>query len=257
MVTGNVPRQRGLCVFAHEPFFYLNDRKQGMEIKKGGDQGQSIPVWDFPTRAFHWSLVILIGWEWASSHLGGRFMTYHMWGGYAVFALILFRLTWGFIGSRTARFSHFMSSPRRTWDYIKSWRSHLSRGSYGHNPVGSWSVAAFLVSLSVQVGTGLFATDDVLTSGPLNPLVRNRTADWLTDIHKANFDILLGLIGAHILAILAHRLIGGHNLVKPMITGRAPANSIPTGAVGQAARPWLGIVALMGAITATWFIVHA
>lgn len=184
-------------------------------------------------------------------------MTYHMWGGYAVLALLLFRLSWGFVGSRTARFTHFMRSPREAWHYIREWRTHLPRGSYGHNPLGGWSVAAFLVALSVQVGTGLFATDNVLTQGPLNPLVRNRTADWLTTIHKWNFDVLLGLVGVHVLAILIHRVVGGHDLVKPMLTGRAAAEDCPQDTGAEFARPWVGVLVAVLAITATWFIVHA
>ncbi|MHB8253390.1 MAG: cytochrome b/b6 domain-containing protein [Acidiferrobacter sp.] len=215
-----------------------------------------VQVWDFPTRAFHWLLVLLIGWEWATSHLGGNWMTYHMWGGYVVLGLILFRVLWGFVGSTTARFSSFLCSPRRTWQYVKTLVTGSHNHSYGHNPLGGWSVAAFLVSLSIQVGTGLFSTDDILTAGPLNPLVRNRTADFLTLIHKVNFDVLLGLVAIHIVAVVLHRVIGGHNLVGPMITGRAPLKKSGAHPGLAFARGWTSILALTVSAVIAWLIIR-
>jgi len=216
----------------------------------------AVHVWDFPTRTFHWLLVALIAFEWASVHLGGRFMTYHMWGGDAVLTLLVFRLAWGFVGSRTARFSHFVRSPRQTLAYIRSWRNRATFDGYGHNPVGGWAVGAFLVSLSIQVGTGLFATDDILTEGPLNPLIRNKTADFLTHIHKLNFDFLLALMATHIIAVVLHKLVGGHDLVRPMITGRAPRERFPEHTHVRFAHPWIGVLTLGVAVATTWLIVH-
>ena len=223
--------------------------------KRAAQSDERPRIWDVPTRAFHWTLAVLVAWEWASAHLGHGLMRYHMWGGYAVLTLILFRLSWGFVGSHTARFAHFLRSPRRTWEYIKSWR----RGApdvHGHNPLGGWAVVAFLVSLIVQVGTGLFATDDVLTAGPLNQLVGSRMGDWLTTVHKWNFDVLLALIATHVSAVILHRVIAGHDLVRPMITGRAArpvANPIPSHAF---ARPWVGILALALSGLGTWLILQ-
>ena len=213
-------------------------------------------VWDFPTRAFHWALVILIGWEWASSHLGGNWMTYHMWGGYLVLCLVLFRVLWGFIGSTTARFSTFLCSPRRTWQYLKALASGSHNSGYGHNPLGGWAVTAFLISLSIQVGTGLFATDDILTAGPLNPLVPNRTADFLTQAHKLNFDVLLGLVVVHVVAVALHRIIGGHDLVRPMITGHAAPKKLASPPRLAFAHAWAGVFAFTVSALITWLIVQ-
>ena len=212
-------------------------------------------IWDVPTRAFHWTLAVLVGWEWASAHLGHGFLRYHMWGGYAILTLLFFRLIWGFVGSRTARFSHFLCSPRRTWAYIKSWRSGV-KPTYGHNPLGGWAVAGFLVALLVQAGTGLFATDDVLTSGPLNGLVGSNTGDFLTHIHKLNFDIILALIATHVTAVVLHRVIGGHDLVRPMITGLASTHTPADAPHLSFARPWVGLIALALSGLGTWLILQ-
>lgn len=215
-------------------------------------------LWDFPTRAFHWSLVILVGWEWVSSDLGGNWMTYHMWGGYVVLTLIIFRVMWGFIGSTTAKFSTFLASPKKTWRYLRTLRTHQHDSGVGHNPLGGWAVIAFLLALAVQTGTGLFATDDILSAGPLNPLVGNRTADFLTLVHKVSFDVLLGLIAAHVIAIALHKLLGGKNLLTPMITGRARAAASGLSKDPLAfARPWVSFIALCLSAAITWVIVKA
>lgn len=215
-------------------------------------------LWDFPTRAFHWSLVILIGWEWASSHLGGNGMTYHMWGGYAVLALIIFRVLWGFIGSTTAKFSSFLASPKTTWRYLMTLRTSRHDAAVGHNPLGGWAVIAFLLALAIQTGSGLFATDDILSAGPLNPLVSNRTADFLTLVHKVSFDVLLGLIAAHVIAIALHKILGGKNLLTPMITGRTRAAAFGLSKAPLTfARPWVSFIALCLSAAITWAIVKA
>lgn len=229
----------------------MNDKTPG---GRGAKEHERPRIWDVPTRAFHWTLAALVAWEWASSHLGHGFMRYHMWGGYAVLTLILFRLSWGFVGSHTARFAQFLRSPRGTWEYVKSWR-HGAPDIHGHNPLGGWAVIAFLLSLTVQVGTGLFATDDVLTAGPLNGLVGSRMADWLTTIHKWNFDVLLTLIAIHVSAVILHRVIAGHDLVRPMITGRAARPMSPV--VNHAfARPWVSVLALALSGLGTWLILQ-
>ncbi|WP_298135362.1 cytochrome b/b6 domain-containing protein [Acidiferrobacter sp.] len=230
-----------------------NKEKTGM---RGARPDQQPRIWDVPTRVFHWSLVILVAWEWASSHLGHGFMRYHMWGGYAVLTLILFRVSWGFVGSETARFAQFLRSPRNTWGYIRSWGKESHHHIHGHNPLGGWAVIAFLVTLTIQVGTGLFATDDVLTAGPLNALVGGRMGDLLTAIHKGNFDILLALVVSHVIAVILHRVIAGHDLVRPMITGRA-ARPVP-GAISPRAfaRPWVSVAALALSGLGTWLILQ-
>ncbi len=213
-------------------------------------------LWDFPTRAFHWTLAFLFGWEWFTGKTGGTWMTYHMWGGYAVLTLIIFRLLWGFVGSSTARFAAFLRSPREIGLYIRGLVSGTNSHAYGHNPLGGLMVVAFLLSLSVQVGTGLFATDDILTAGPLNRLVGNRTADLLTLIHKDNFDILLSLVALHILAIALHLVVGRKNLVGPMITGRIRLSGSGGHQEAFFVRTIHAATGLIAAALLTWLIVQ-
>ena len=173
------------------------------------------PVWDLPVRLVHWLLAVLIAFSWWSvnyHHTG-----WHIWSGCAILTLLIFRLLWGFAGSSTARFSSFVRGPRAVVEYLRGkWTG------VGHTPLGALSVVALLLAVSVQVGLGLFAEDeDGIYMGPLARLVSPDTSDKVRDIHALWFNVVLGLIVLHVLAILYYRLFRGQKLTKPMITGRA------------------------------------
>jgi len=169
-------------------------------------------VWDLPTRLFHWLLVVLI----AAAYLTASFdaMDWHRRIGLTLLGLVVFRLAWGFVGSRHARFADFLRGPAAILAYLRgSWRG------VGHNPLGGWSVLLLLLLPLAMVGSGLFANDDVAFQGPLAALVDKATSDQLTSLHHLAFDLLLGLIGLHLAAIAYYRLARRENLVKPMFTG--------------------------------------
>ena len=125
-----------------------------------------IRLWDLPVRLFHWALVALIvcAWWTAENHL----ISWHRLTGYAILTLVLFRIVWGFLGSTTARFSHFLRGPGAVGAYVGG---HMFRrgspGHAGHNPLGGWSVVGMLGLLLLQVLLGFFSVDvDGLESGP-------------------------------------------------------------------------------------------
>lgn len=179
-------------------------------------------VWDLPTRLFHWALVVLICTSFISVKIGGNAMQYHVWSGAAILGLLLFRLIWGFIGSRTARFVHFVRGPAAAWRYARRLLGPEPERHLGHNPLGGWSIVAMLLALALQATTGLFATDDIATQGPLYSRVSEETASRLTAIHHFNEMVIIALVALHILAVLFYLLVKKENLVAPMITGRKP-----------------------------------
>ncbi len=185
-------------------------------------QETMIRVWDIPTRLFHWSLVLLFGALWVSGELGGRAMRYHEIFGFLLLALVVTRVLWGLVGSRTARFSDFMRGPRTTLAYLAAVLRGRPPASLGHNPLGGWMVLTLLVLLLAQASSGLFATDDIAFDGPLNYLVHEHTAKLLTRFHHLDFRLLLLLAGVHLLAVAIHRLRFGDDLVRPMLSGRKP-----------------------------------
>lgn len=187
----------------------------------------SIPVWDLPTRLFHWLFAAAVIGAIVTVKVGGRWMDWHLPFGVTALVLLSFRIVWGFTGSRYARFSSFVKGPVAVWQYL---RQPQERSPAGHSPLGGWSVIALLLVVAVQAGTGLFATDDILTSGPLNPFVSGDAAALLTSIHKWNENILLGLIGLHLLAIAVYAL-RGKQLVPPMMTGNVPSENLPSNTI--------------------------
>ncbi|GAB6054370.1 cytochrome b/b6 domain-containing protein [Magnetospira thiophila] len=207
---------------------------------------RGIRVWDLPTRLFHWALVGLVG-VCIYSGLSGnvKLMSYHMLSGQAILVLVLFRVLWGLVGSPRSRFSDFVRGPKAILQYLRDRQSPTP----GHNPLGAGSVLAMLATLLVQAGTGLFANDDIFTEGPLAARVSKELSDSLTGIHHLSSNLLMALIGLHLLAIIVYRL-KGENLILPMITGRRK----PRGSWRD--RPyapgWLALIVLGLAAGAVW-----
>tara|TARA_R110002073_G_scaffold9172_7_gene47692 strand:+ start:183 stop:821 length:639 start_codon:yes stop_codon:yes gene_type:complete len=173
-------------------------------------------IWGIPLRIFHWGLVILLGISFYTGYFGEfDSIDTHMLAGYGVLTLLIFRLSFGFIAGGYARFSNFIKGPKATIAYVKA-----PLETPGHNPLGGLAVLAMLGVLGIQVGTGLFATDDIFVDGPLNHLVSSDTAGLLTQIHEVNQRVLLALITLHLLAIAIHEWRLGHRLLLPMITGK-------------------------------------
>lgn len=210
----------------------------------------AIPVWDLPTRMFHWLLVLLVAGAWLSYKFGDVTMTWHKWNGYAVLTLLLFRLLWGFIGSSTARFSDFVKGPHTVLHYL---RDGARAPNLGHNPAGGWSVLAMLGILIVQVGAGLFTTDDIMVSGPLKFLVSSDTAEFLSSIHRVGYYVLLGLVTLHLAALAYHHLAHGENLLRAMVTGNKCPDHVPPGAAAMLRPLWLAALCLGIAAFAVWF----
>jgi len=173
-----------------------------------------IRVWDLPTRLFHWTLALLVGVSFVSAKVGGAWIEWHFYSGYTILTLIVFRLLWGVAGSRYARFATFRCSPRAIADYFRN-----GLPVAGHNPLGAVSVIVMLASLLVQGSTGLFATDDIASEGPLMKLVSNSTAAVLTRVHRWNEKVLIALTVLHLAGVLYYLFVKRRNLIVPMLTG--------------------------------------
>lgn len=181
---------------------------------------QSQRVWDLPTRVFHWALVLLIALQYATGEFGLLDMRWHFRFGYATLALIAFRVLWGFFGSQTSRFGEFLRGPRAVMRYLRAQMSANPQRSIGHNPLGGWSVLALLASVAVQAVSGLFASDGIDTDGPFAAHVSDSTVKLMTRVHHWNENLLLILLGLHIVAVLLYLLIKHDNLIAPMVDGR-------------------------------------
>ena len=206
-----------------------------------------VRIWDLPTRLFHWAIVLLVPALWATHALDE--MDLHILLGEVMLGLILFRLIWGVIGSSTARFSQFVRGPVSVFRYLRG----RAGAVFGHNPIGGWSVLAMLILLAVQVGLGLFASDeDNLYSGPLSRHVTEETSHILRDRHEMVFYILLGFIVFHVAAILYYLIVRRDNLVTPMVTGH---RATPAGGEEMTGAPlWRFLLAAALAAGLTWIV---
>jgi cytochrome b len=179
-----------------------------------------VRVWDLPTRLFHWVLVLAIVASVVSAKIGGNAMVWHMRLGYLVFTLLAFRLIWGFIGGRWSRFAAFLYSPAALLQYLRRSSPPQAHHDVGHSPLGALSVFALLALLGVQVATGLFADDEIATTGPLVRFVSGATSSLMTSWHKAYGQwLVISLAVLHIVAVLTYRFAQGRDLVGPMIRG--------------------------------------
>jgi len=199
-----------------------------------GDLPVTVRVWDLPVRLFHWTLLVLVVFSVATAYVGGSWMDWHMRSGYAVLALLAFRIAWGVVGTRHARFANFVRGPAAVVLYLRSLGGGAHPVSVGHNPLGGLSVLALIAVIGVQAGTGLFANDDIFTEGPLAKLVAKAASDQATTIHYWNQWALYALVAMHVLAVLVHRVRFGDNLVGPMIVG---AKALPACYAPQDAGP--------------------
>jgi cytochrome b len=187
----------------------------------------TVRVWDLPTRLFHWGLALCVIGLIITGNVGGNAMVWHGRLGYAVLTLLLFRLTWGVVGGHWSRFGNFLYGPASIVAYLRG----QSRPEHhvGHNPLGMFSVLALLLILLAQVGSGLFADDEIAFTGPLAGLV---SGDWVgqaTSYHKkVGKLILIALVALHLGAIAFYKLVKKQNLVRPMIVGdKAVQTAVP------------------------------
>ena len=177
-----------------------------------------IRVWDAPTRLFHWLLTIAVVALVVTANVGGSAMEWHFWLGYAVLALLFFRLAWGFLGGHWSRFSSFLYTPKDVLSYLRGTTNQADR--VGHNPVGALSVYAFLAMLMLQSISGLFSDDEIFTTGPFAHLI---SGEWVSNATWYHTDIgqyiLMALVAIHVSSILFYWLKKKQNLLTPMLTG--------------------------------------
>ena len=203
-------------------------------------------VWDLPTRLFHWLLVALIAFSWWTAE--EHFYDLHLWSGIGILTLVLFRLLWGLLGSSTARFANFVKGPASVLDYVRGgWRG------IGHTPLGALSVVALLAVITIQVGLGLFASDeDGLLLGPLSGFISPDASEEVAEIHDSFFNVLLVVIGIHVAAVLFYWIGKRQNLIGPMVTGRAELD--PDTEPMRPGKGWVAVACLLAAIAVSRWV---
>jgi cytochrome b len=188
-------------------------------------------VWDLPTRVFHWLLAGLVVFSYITGKAGGPWMDWHMRSGYAILALLVFRLAWAFAGPVHARFGSFVRGPRAALRYGRTLLAGTPARVEGHNPLGGWMVVLMIAALTVQATTGLFSDDDSSHTGPLAAKVSEAAVGRMSALHYYNHWFLMTLVAVHVAAIGWYQWRWKMDLVRPMVVGRVDAGITLLGAV--------------------------
>jgi cytochrome b len=205
-------------------------------------------VWDLPVRIFHWSLVVLFFTAWFSGE-GDRWLDIHIFAGYAIFGLILFRVMWGFLGTHFARFRNFRYSFGQGKEYaIRAIRGHPVR-YVGHNPAGSWAIYLLLTGVFLTVFSGFFVFGGEEGHGPAGSLSSD-LAGWLAkNIHNGLASLMIALIVVHVAGVVleSHQL--KDKLIASMITG---LKQVPDGTPDVPSRK--GVAAVLVLLLLAYFL---
>ncbi len=162
-------------------------------------------VWDLPTRLFHWSLAVCFAGAWLTSDSERQHLL-HLLFGYSLFGLIAFRVVWGFVGSRHARFASFAHGPVATWGYLAGMFRGRPDHHVGHNPAGAVAIWLLLGLGLATAGVGI-----AMISG---------AGEALEEVHEILATAMLVVVGLHLLGVIVGSLLHRENLPRAMITGR-------------------------------------
>ena len=215
----------------------------------------TVRVWDLPTRIFHWALAACVLGSLATAWIPGVPVEWHARLGYAILALLAFRLVWGLVGGHWSRFASFLYSPGSTWSYLRG--RHHPDHLVGHNPLGALSVFAMLVVLAAQVATGLVSDDEIAFTGPLNRYVASAKALAATWYHKAVGQwLVVALVALHLGAIAFYAVRRRENLVRPMLRGDKIVAHATVSSADQAVRRMLALALFAACAGAVWWLVR-
>lgn len=213
----------------------------------GDTPGDTVAVWDLPSRIFHWTLAVLVGLAWVSREWGDGGLVWHTWNGYAILILVVWRLLWGFVGSSTSRFVSFFAWPWTAVRYGLDFIIGRPRHFLGHNPLGGSVVLLMLGLVGAQAGLGLFAYDDhtSLTGGPFSGRVADAVWGEATRWHLWLYNVILAVVALHIAANILYLVWKRENLVHAMIVGWKPKRDYEDAPKARLASGWLALGCLV------------
>ncbi|MBK6983016.1 MAG: cytochrome b/b6 domain-containing protein [Betaproteobacteria bacterium] len=167
---------------------------------------RTVKVWDIAIRAFHWSIALCFAGAWLTAE-SERYRDIHVLLGYTVLGLVAFRLLWGVVGTRHARFANFVRGPAAVAHYLRTLLSGRPERHLGHNPAGAVAIVAML-SLAALAGLSGWA------------LYEDLGGEWLEETHEFLAGAMLAAVGVHLAGVAVASWLHRENLVRAMLTGR-------------------------------------
>ncbi len=190
-------------------------------MSASGKSGNTVLVWDLPTRIFHWSLLIAFASAWVTS-VSDRFLFHHVFAGYLFIGLLIFRLVWGMVGSHYARFRSFAHDWSSVTEYLKGLMTGQAARYIGHNPAGSYAIFAMLILGVVVTASGLLVLGGEEGHGPLKGLISYQLGSSTKEYHESAAVLMLLIAFVHLGGVIVESLWHRENLIWAMITGRKP-----------------------------------
>jgi len=196
---------------------------------------RNILVWDAPTRLFHWLMVACFAGAWLTAE-SARFLGVHLTLGYTMVGLVGWRLLWGMMGTRYARFANFVRGPQAVAAHLRDMLSPSAPHPVGHNPLGAVSIVLMLGLTLLVVASGWV----YFSGGP----------HVLKELHEGAASLMLGVVGVHVAGVVFASLMQRENLARSMVSGHK------RGTAGDAIRwSWWPLAALLlGAVLSFWWL---
>ncbi|PFG62266.1 cytochrome b [Thioclava sp. ES.031] len=202
----------------------------------GGSSGGKVRVWDPLVRIFHWGLVAAFATAWFTAD---ELQPVHEIAGYTVAGLVAFRLVWGLVGGRYARFTQFLRGPGQTLSYLGDMLRGKERRYLGHNPAGALMIVALLISLSGTAFTGWLMAEPtrvaMLPALPqiVTPAFADEDGEYgeygeggegegneaLEELHEVLANLVLLLVALHVAGVVLASFRHRENLARSMLTG--------------------------------------
>lgn len=195
-----------------------------------------ILVWDAPVRVFHWLMVLCFAGAYITSE-GERWRLVHVTLGYTMAGLVGFRVLWGLMGTRYARFSNFVKGPARVLRYLRSLFGGVPEHYTGHNPAGAVAIVLLLLCAVPISLTGWASYNDM-------------GGEWLSELHEGAGNAMLALVAVHLAGVAFSTLLHRENLVRAMVTGNKVGDATDT----VRSPHWLVAMGLVMAVVVFWVL---
>jgi cytochrome b len=203
-------------------------------VPERASANRKVLVWDAPVRIFHWLMVLSFAGAYLTAE-SEHWRLVHVTLGYTMAGLVAFRLVWGLVGTRHARFSNFVRGPAAIAGYLRGLIQGRPEHHVGHNPAGALAIVALLGFTLVVMATGWASYNEV-------------GGEALEELHEVIANAMLAMVGVHIAGVLIGSWLHRDNLIGAMLTGRKAGR--PSDAVRSA---WRSVAVLMLAAVLTFW----
>ena len=217
-----------------------------MTIPPQDDQG-AVPVWDLPTRIYHWGQVALVTLSLVTGFLiPTDWLNIHVVLGTLIAMLLLFRVVWGVFGSEYSRFASFVFHPRKVVEHLGSLMRRAPGRHLGHNPAGAVMVTLLMAAVATMIASGYVMLGGAYKEGPLATLFSYATGESAGTLHTLLAYGLIGMVTLHLLGVWLESRLGGENLIRAMVDGTKRKDAAEAPAQPRKARPLAAGLVLTG-----------